>query len=499
MRLSHFIGNVLKSHRFFWVVFVFFVLESAWIALSAVYPQAFDENFHFGLIKVYSHYWTPFLTHQPPDANTYGAVTRDPSYMYHYLMSFPYRVVAAMTSSQAAQVIVLRFINIGLATAALIVFRRLLIRARLSAAMTHLILLLYALIPIVPQLAGQINYDNLLLPLIAWTLLLSVNVIDELRQRHVPLARLMLLVSICLLATLVKYEFMPIFAAITLFLAITALQQFKGEPDLFGSQLKTSWHQLSRRQRWLLGALLVVGIGLFAQRDGVNIVLFHSFAPDCSRTLDLDSCSSYSPWNYSYQQHQIVQAQGDNAVFMNPLTFSVSWAYWLWYRLFFAVNGLNSGYVNYPPLLLPAAAASLIVLGGVSLLFTRWRQVIQYNPYSIFFSLVVVAYLASLWLEGFSQYHYTQVLQIMNGRYLLPIVPLLAALISLAIAAALRQKVIAKGLLAGLAALCFLQGGGVTTFILRSDASWDWPNSAVINTNNTARSACHRRTQRLQN
>ena len=42
-------------------------------------------------------------------------------------------------------------------------------------------------------------------------------------------------------------------------------------------------------------------------------------------------------------------------------------------------------------------------------------------------------------------------------------------------------------MLAAAAILLFLQGGGVMTFILRSDASWDWQNRAVIDANNAAR------------
>ena len=78
------LNQLLGSRRFFLFILCFFLFEAAWIALSAVYPEAFDENFHFGLIQTYSHYWLPFFSSQPPHANAYGAVARDPSYLYHY-------------------------------------------------------------------------------------------------------------------------------------------------------------------------------------------------------------------------------------------------------------------------------------------------------------------------------------------------------------------------------------------------------------------------------
>src|SRR5487761_1343900 len=118
--------TILNSRRFFWAILVFFVLEAAWVALSAAYPQAFDESFHFGIIKVYSHYWLPFLNSQPPNADAFGAVFRDPSYLYHYAMSFPYRLITLFVHGQTTQVIIMRFINIALAATGLVIFRRVL-------------------------------------------------------------------------------------------------------------------------------------------------------------------------------------------------------------------------------------------------------------------------------------------------------------------------------------------------------------------------------------
>ena len=174
---------VLGSKRFFWVVLGFFIFESVWIALSGVYPGAFDENFHFGLIQIYSHYWLPFLSSQPAHANAYGAVARDPSYLYHYLMSFPYRFISLFVHGQTGQVVLLRLINVGIFSAGTVLFRRILIKVGLSSALSNVCLLLFVLIPIVPELAGQINYDNLLIPLVAWVCLLTFKATDEIKKR----------------------------------------------------------------------------------------------------------------------------------------------------------------------------------------------------------------------------------------------------------------------------------------------------------------------------
>ncbi len=95
----------LGSRTFFVITVLLFVVQASWIALSARYPQAFDEQFHLGLIRLYAQHWSPFLAHQPAGADVYGAMFRDPSYLYHYLFSFPYRLIAHFTHDETIQVI----------------------------------------------------------------------------------------------------------------------------------------------------------------------------------------------------------------------------------------------------------------------------------------------------------------------------------------------------------------------------------------------------------
>jgi hypothetical protein len=488
------IRTVLNSHYFFWAVLAFFIFESAWIALSAVYPMAFDENFHFGLIKTYSHYWLPFLSSQPPGADAYSAVPRDPSYLYHYVMSFPYRLTAQFVHGQTTQVIILRFINIGLFASGIVLFRRVLLRSRLTPALTHLILALFVLLPVVPLLAGQVNYDNLLFPLVGWACLLTMRVSDELQSRKPSVRAILMLISLCIFATLVKYEFLPIFAGIVLFLLYITSRSFGTKWHSLGSKLRKSWRSQSVRVRFVLITLFLLSLGMFAQRDGYNLVKYHTFTPDCSKVLDIHSCSAYSPWDYNYHNHLGLEEQksrNEKISYENPLSYTGWWAYWLWYRTFFAVDGPKTDFTNYPPLPLPAAMGALIGIGSILAVCLRWRNVLKSSPYMLFFLIVSLIYLIALWVEGYIEYRHTGVLEIMNGRYVLPILLLLIALMGKAIAGLLRNLPVLKISLTALALIFFLEGGGFLTFIMRSDAKWDWPNSYAINVNDTARKVLH--------
>ena len=173
----------LGSREFFWGVVVLLVLQALWIACSGRYPMAFDEDFHLGIIRLYAHHLSPFWSGQPAGADAYGAIARDPSYLYQWLISFPYRLITVFTNDQTIQVLILRFVNIGLFAWGLSVYRRLLLKTGASAAIVHSCLLVLVLIPVVPLLAAQINYDNLWIPLVGLTLLLTVKFEQELRQR----------------------------------------------------------------------------------------------------------------------------------------------------------------------------------------------------------------------------------------------------------------------------------------------------------------------------
>ncbi len=481
--------NYLRSDNFYRLVLVVFILEASWIAISAAYPQAFDENYHFGLIKIYSHSWLPFFTHQPPNADAFGAVARDPSYLYHYLMSFPYRVIELFTSRQMTQVILLRFINVGLFAWGLTLFRRVLRRAGTSKALTNLSLMLFILIPIVPQLAAQINYDNLMIPLTAVMILISFRLTDQIRSHAVSVIDVSYFIGLGLLTSLVKYAFLPIYAAMALFLLVVAYRaNHRQMLKQFFSQLKDSWSKLSRPiVKVALIILMVAPLAMFVQRDVVNLVDYHAIEPNCANVLSVKQCLAYSPWAANYRRHSRLVSSGSSISLSTFLVYPFQWLYWMWFRLFFAVNGPNGNFTNYPPLPLPSAATLILLIGGAIAVLKWWRKLFRNNLRLLLLLFISGAYTVALIGQGFYTYSYTKVLENMNGRYLVPILLLLAAIFGQALSHMLAKANTRKALFAAIILLFFLEGGGVITFIARSNASWDVENKTVVKVNDAAR------------
>jgi len=463
----------LGSRRFFAVIMAVFLIEAIWLALSGRYPMAFDEDFHLGIIRLYAHHLSPFWSGQPSGADSFGAVARDPSYLYQYLMSFPYRLVTLFTHSQTVVVMVLRGISIALFAASLPLYHRLMLKTGASRALVQSCLALFVLIPIVPLLAAQINYDNLLLPLVALALLLTADIARELRAtQRLNTKRLLVLVILSLLASLVKYAFLPILLAIAAYLAVCCWRAYPTWRK-FWLSLGFGFTLMSRRLRWLLVVLTLLSIGLFVQRYGVNVVRYHTPIPDCGQVLSTQRCDAYGPWR---RDHNTMLHKDPNAT-KSPLVYAADWFYGMWLRTFFAVDGPYTHFQTRGPFVVPSMAA--IGFAGVGLLaaigYSR-RILRKYNRQVLWlFVGTVVSYAGVLWLDGYHSFLRIGVANAINGRYLLPILPLLLVMCGLGWGQLLRRRPQFKMAAIGLALLCMIWGGGALTYILRSNDAWYWP------------------------
>jgi len=471
---------MIGSTAFFRAILGLLVLQAAWIALSGRYPMAFDEDFHLGIIRLYAHHLGPFWSGQPANANQFGAVARDPSYLYHFLMSFPYRLISVFTNDQTIQVLILRALNIGLFASGVVLFRRLLLKTGASRTLVHACLLIFVLVPIVPLLAAQINYDNLLLPLTALALLLAVRFDTALSgQKRLDAKTILQLLIVCLLTSLVKYAFLPIFVVILGFVIIRVWQSRRSRVQLRHSFL-SSWRSLSGGLRLGLAAMLILAGGLFGERYGVNMVRYHEPVPICSKVLSVKQCSAYGAWVRDYD-FEIANVKGPRS----PLAFTNEWLYGMWLRTFFTLGGPSTDFETRGPFLVPGV--SVMVLAAVSalaILATARRLLKRYNaPVLWLFGVVATSYVGVLWLDEYKSFLHTGHPVAINGRYLLPVMLLVLLIGAAAISELIKKRQVLKLTFACIAILCFAWGGGALTYILRSDDGWYWPNSAMTTAN----------------
>lgn len=466
----------------FRLIILLFILQAGWIALTANYPMAFDEEFHLGIIKLYAEHGSPFWSSQPPNADMYGAVVRDPSYIYHYLMSFPYRLISVFTQDLMQQVLWLRVLHIGLFASGLAIYRRLLLKTGASAPIVHACLLAFVLIPVVPLLAAHVNYDSLFIPAVGLILLQTVQFNASLQKRRVIDTKLLLMIiTLGLLASLIKYAFLPIFVTIMAYIIVRLWQTHKSLKEI-GNRLWAGTKMIRGRTKVVLAIGLLLAIGLCGERYGYNLVRYHNPVPDCSKVLSVERCSAYGPWNRDHKLALEKTSNGDG-----PLAYVNDWTRGMARRLFFTLDGPTTYYQTRDPLTMPALGAQVFAVSGLLLILVYGRRVfVRYSNGALLFLMIVsLVYVSVLWLDGYEVYHRTGKAVAVNGRYLLPVLLPLFLMTALAFSVALKQRLRIKLAIAAVAIGSLLWGGGALTYILRSNDAWYWPNTSLREVNHS--------------
>lgn len=469
---------------------VVFVLNAVWIALSGAYSMAFDESTHLGIIRLYAHRWLPFWSQQPAVSDSFGAINRDPSYLYHYLISFPYRLFAHFISSQTAQVIFLRSISIMLMFCAIIIFRKVLVRSGASDALVNLTIALFVLTPVVPFLAAQINYDNLLILFVAATLLQTQRFINDLQtKKRISLWHISVLAVLCALGSLVKYAFLPVFLGVGIYIFVVIFKLIK----------RSSWSEIYKNIRQQLkifskfrvlamALLMILSIGLFMERYAVNTVKYGTPTPECDQVLSVDRCLSYSPWRRNYLTYQDKKSGALAVKDTDPINYTIiTWGGGVTNQLFFAIDGTSSNFVTRNPLAITRIVSLAVIILGLVLCIRWYRELRRRFRLSLFLTVIAV-YLGTLWAQNYSDFVHIGYPFAIQGRYLVPVLPLIYLGLALGFARLLRGHRHLKPALAWVA-IAFLctQGGGAAIYILKSQPSWDWPNHLVVTANNSMR------------
>lgn len=475
--------RTLASNAFFWFLIVFFVFQALWLALSFSYPMLWDEYYHFGLVEYYSHHINPIISSQPQALDLYGNVERSPKYFYHYLMSFPLRFFMLFTSDQTTQVILLRIVNIGLFVGGLVVYRHLLLRIITSKAVVNLVTLVLVLLPLTSLLAAHINYDNLQFLLTGLVLYYAVRFVQS---KYSEVQWFLLVVGISSVAAIVKQTFLPIAAVVVLFLIYNMWRAYGR--DLVRKAWR-SFNKLSAAARIGLVLLIVVGGGLSIERFGGNLVQYQALEPKCDVVLSVERCMNFSPFSQEYTLAQPDNLGGKQLTLTEPFDYTVDFWFKELYQQYF-ITGTQIEYALFvvsEPLKIPYfTLLGAIVVALIALVLKSGVLLRRHEIRMLALAGLVLA--VALWLVNFEKYLRTGAELAIQGRYLLPIVPIIIALGIDAVRQRVPRLVIRNSLLYILIIGLFW-GGGLLTHILGSNNDWYWDNTFVVTVNESVRNA----------
>ena len=473
-------SSFLESNWLTIIILLIFAAEASWLALTSRFPMAFDEGYHFNLIQFFSHRFNPIVTSQPSSTYALGAIVHNPSFLYHYLLSFPYRLIAHFTSSIETQVILLRFINIGRAITSLLIMKKILSRLGLPYILVNILLLVFALTPLVTALSAQINYDNLLILVASLSIYLCLRFVQQLRANVFELKTLLALICLCFYSSLVKYSFLPIFVGISLVVAWSLLAKWHHDRADFTKQLRSSYAKISKKTKLGLAIAGISGLSLFIVFYGVNTIKYHNPVPQCNQVLSISDCSQYYAWDRNY-----VVAQYDHTHVptnkMNVLQYTYFWLKVEAYQLFAEI--IPTGGLVY------IAHSFYLIIIGLTIVVSictliNIRKIFKEQKTFLALLVVAMSYLLFLWLDNYNDYlHLGQPLAI-QGRDIVPVLIYIYALFGLGVMYSFKgersARLVLRTSVASLAVFSFVYFGGYVRYGSSISPSDGWIHTQTI-------------------
>ncbi len=461
------------SHQYFWLaVLGLAIFQGLWYALSFG-PILFDETRHLNFIFLYTDYVGPFINTQTQAMDHLGQVTREPSYLYYYLMSLPLRVIKIFVTDYTAQVVILRIINMGFFITALIIFKKIFLEIGLSRAVSNLTLLLFILIPTVAPLAGVVTYDVGVLPVIALLVLLSVRIY---KNKRISSQEIVLLIILSIAASVIKYTALPVVVAIV---AILSVQIFKARGSAVLGDIKKTYISSSVSLRIAMALGLLLAILVFIERPALNIINHSALNPSCLKTLPAESAKERCAKNYVYERNiRFAEAKPEEFVPVNP----IDYFFGTWLKGMVVSSTRQVPAVPYLPII--TAFIYISVVAGVTVILLALRELL--SKYKVLWVLLIVmlVYVGAVYYSNYTAYTRLGQPVAISARYLMPILPIMIVLLAMSIKSLARRNYYRYApFLLLITILAFSQGGGLTSYILYANNGYYWQRDTVIKAN----------------
>lgn len=389
--------RAINRHWLVALASVVFIITTGYQVFSREIGAVPDEAYHYRAIQMQAEQWGPVIQNQADFAAT-GDLTRNPSFLYHYLFSFPYRLLFYAGLSDTAIQNVIGLMTLGLGIVSIMILYRLLGRLTTNR-IAQQVTAIYALLPITTIVFAGPNYDNLLIPLTFSCLIL---VIDLNKKFQLPKA--ILLLSLLIAGCIIKFAFGPIAIGIGLYFGYGLLRQ---------RPLKLSSPTNLKSIVLLISSfvLLIAVASLGAERYGGNLQRYGTLQPACQKVQSTQACLSYSVHNRNASYAQINAGQPRKSIVKYSLSD--------WYRNM--VRGLV-----YPSSFF-RLRWFIMAYCGLAIVAVAWRRQLSFMTHRGAWPLLAVClfYVAVVFFDNYRTYLRVGEPFAINGRYLLPVLPIL--------------------------------------------------------------------------
>lgn len=401
--------DFIASKKFFYILMSFITLSCVFFAASITYQIPSDEFYHLEFTSFYADQppiHSPFIANQGLDNFELRDITRTPSYLYHYILSFPFWVAREFTSSLFAQVFVLRILTVMIGIASLLVVRRILRQVGATAFVQNMMLGMLGLTGMLLWVFASINYD---VPAIALYLLCVSAALSILQGKGVTTKRLVMFVTLAMLCALTKVTFIPFLAILVI--ATTILKRH----DLRLVQNLT----LKRWKHIALLILFLITSFLFIERIGGNIIRYHQIEVSCDKIHTYQQCMQDDVFSRNENQLKLYKTQeaSGQGVSYQPYQFTQSWLRMMYERLhfYYGHQQMTAG---------PGAKAFAVIIGGimVAMAVAFWRRIAETSGERLLL-IITASYALVMYIFNLQTYLKFGQPYAFQGRYLLPVIP----------------------------------------------------------------------------
>jgi hypothetical protein len=459
MDLLKTLKNLLISPWAIRAILLIVVAQGLWFAFS-YQPSIFDEARHIGFIDLYTEQLSPFIDVQEERYDHLGEVTREPSYLYYYVMSFPLRLIQYITSSFMAAVIFLRILHIAAFALGIYLYDKTLVRLGFSVAISRLSLLALVLTPAVAVLPGAITYDNITFLMSGLLMYFASGVVMKKSKLNVRNSLMILVVMV--FGVLFKYTFLALAVPVFLVLFWCVIR----------GKLKLALRKKDLKDKFnvILAIMFLGGLVLFIERPLANTIEYGYVIPKCSQVMETERCLK----NYTERRNITArQNKPDDFEAVNFYEFTVSdWAQNM------VVTQIRLNFWNPPSRILLLMYSSAF-FSGIFLLVYYLRDLAKRRGFV--FSLVSIVSLSLVLLvSNYRAYASLAMVVATSSRYLLPVEPLFIALVIWCAHRFLPSNKHLRILILSTGLLILVFRGGVYTYERNVDEAVRWNNYVEV-------------------
>ncbi len=444
-------------------------------------PTLFDELRHIQFIQFYAGHLNPFITTQSPEQDYLGQVSREPSYLYYYLMSLVYRFVELFTHDFFTHVLALRLISIACFTASLYVLRNILKELGFSVGIINTTLLGFVLVPVVASVIGVVSYDVGVLPL---TLLVIYLTIKILKSKTISLKYIAIVYGLICFASVIKFTSLPISLICSVAITVHIVRLYWHKPK---SLIKSARTELGRYSKLAVaGALVLLTVGtlLFIERPVQNILTYKSLSPTCLDTVETADAEERCEKNYVYKR---------NADFLREKPASFQPGSLVEFTLSPWTPGMSNTLVQQYPDKAPSNILQYVayaaLLGGVAVILLAYRDLARKYKLVPFVAALIAVHAFSVLYSNYQGFSYLGQPVAISARYLIPILALFIVLVIASInhlAQGLKKHLVVVFI--GVLVLVS-QGLGIVTHFASVEKPYYWPNQISTEVGNSISNA----------